>query len=568
MALPLLAQDHPQKASPFDAIRWVNDHPEVQVQDRWFRPLKIDGVSVSELLVAADKRWPGQRQKRFAEDLMEIMALLDHSAGHEVSLTLDPLDGGSELHLNAVPNTLGKRQSLRDANRNLSGRNKKLTKAQALADIDEFQNRLTDQFAYLSWKGVDLQAEITPLKISLSDSVEASDLANKLHQILMKFGDGHASVSGSGYSLGNKGPFLPFLIADTGNEFLAIKEDRSGFVDSEYPRLVALDGVPVEKWLEKVRKYVVSGSPQLVRARSIRLLRDLSLWRAADHKAPLKMEVATVKGNRARQLQISVTSRKPVYGDWPRTESRLLASNVGYLRLASMDDEAEAEVYRWMPEFRTTRGLIVDVRGNGGGSRKALLALAGFFLGPSEPPWVGNIAAYKLSQRFDGRHLEARYMYPADHPGWNGAQLEAIQRAEGGFVPEWKIPSGFSPWHYMILDRTGHPDEYFYSKPIVILSDADCFSATDIFLGALGMHPRIQLLGSASGGGSARSQRFVLKHSGLRVQCASMASFRANGILYDGRGVDVHRNIAPDATYFLHQGKDLVLEHALRVIHE
>ena len=93
-------------------------------------------------------------------------------------------------------------------------------------------------------------------------------------------------------------------------------------------------------------------------------------------------------------------------------------------------------------------------------------------------------------------------MYRQDDKRWTDAQRDSVDAFAEGFVPEWDEEEGFSEWHYLVLDRTGHADEYFYSKPIVVLSDAGCFSATDIFLGAMAMHPRVTIMGSASSGGA------------------------------------------------------------------
>ena len=35
-APPVLAQDHPTKASPFDAMRWFEQQPQVQIGDKWY----------------------------------------------------------------------------------------------------------------------------------------------------------------------------------------------------------------------------------------------------------------------------------------------------------------------------------------------------------------------------------------------------------------------------------------------------------------------------------------------------------------------------------------------------
>ena len=203
------------------------------------------------------------------------------------------------------------------------------------------------------------------------------------------------------------------------------------------------------------------------------------------------------------------------------------------------------------------------MRGNGGGTRELLLALGGYLIGPKEPAVVGNIAQYRLSLRFDEDHLEARYMHRADWSGWNDRQREAIEAVAVAFKPEWQPVGEFSAWHYLVLDRTGHAAEYFYDRPVVVLSDSGCFSATDIFLGALELLPRVTLLGAASSGGSARSQSFRLPKTGLEVRCASMASFRPDGRLYDGRGVEVDVEVLPAPGDFLHAGGDAQLKAAL-----
>ncbi|MGE4632803.1 MAG: S41 family peptidase, partial [Planctomycetota bacterium] len=275
------------------------------------------------------------------------------------------------------------------------------------------------------------------------------------------------------------------------------------------------------------------------------------------------VQLVSKDGKKTRTLELKPTDRKPTYGEWPRSESRLLDDNLGYLRLARMDNTAVQEVYRWMPRFRETNGLIVDVRGNGGGSREALLALAGFLLGDKESPWVGNFAVYRKSSKFDEDHLAKRFMRRLDSAEWTPEQRSAIDRAFATFKPEWQTPDGFSKWHALVLDRTGHPQEFPYTKEVVILSDAGCFSATDIFLGALEIHPRVTLMGTPSSGGSARSQRFTLDLSLIEVKCASMASFRPNGWLYDGRGIEVDIEVHPDPTFFINGGRDKALERAI-----
>ncbi|MEE2882953.1 MAG: hypothetical protein VYD70_04435, partial [Planctomycetota bacterium] len=109
----ILAQNHPTKASPFDAIRWLEQQPQVQIGGKWYIPIAIDGVAVEKILAKCRKQWPGQLQKRFAEDLMEAMALLGHEPADTVTLRLKTSPAAKEIVLEGIPNTRDKRQKLR-----------------------------------------------------------------------------------------------------------------------------------------------------------------------------------------------------------------------------------------------------------------------------------------------------------------------------------------------------------------------------------------------------------------------------------------------------------------------
>ncbi len=578
----ILAQDHPTKASPFDAIRWLEQQVQVQVGGKWYIPIAIDVVEVEQILEKCRQQWPGQLQKRFAEDLMEAMELLGHELGDTVTLRLKPVEATTEIVLDGIPNTIGKRQQLRgDRNQQptpMRSAPSWLSKKQVEQEIAAFTAALRDQFAYLHLKGIDLDEAIEKevrnyYSKGLPDRMPPVDLVMILQRVLMQFGDGHADVRSSNFRLGEGEPFNPFLLDDIDGKLVAYQQKRNDLLDPKYPYVVSLDGRPIEDCIDDMTPFIASGSPQLVRHRAIRLLRAISWWRRVedggfhDHERvmyrPFDLELSSRDGKKTQTVKIQPSDHKPPYRQWPHSESRLLEENIGYLRLVRMDHRAVEDVYRWMPRFRDTDGLIVDVRGNGGGTRKALLALAGFLLGDQESPWVGNFAVYRKSSKFDADHLANRFMRRIDSDEWTPEQRLTIDLAIATFKPEWQVPDGFSQWHALVLDRTGHPHEFPYAKEVVILSDAGCFSATDIFLGALELHPRVTLMGTASSGGSARSQRFTLPHSLIEVKCASMASFRPNGKLYDGNGVEVDIEVHPDPSFFIMGGDDRVLEAAV-----
>lgn len=576
-------QRHDRKGSPFDGLRWHENRPEVLVEDVWYEPLTIEGVTTTSILDVCEERWPGKQQKRFGEDLIEAMAIMGYELPETVTLELIRLEDGAPITLTNVAVTEDKRDAIRDAGRSVRRNPPTLAvpavipKDQAKADVAEFGQRLEDQFAYLHLRSIDLAAELALLEAQLGEQVQVADLSAALNELLLRFGDGHSGV----HSVHDPEPthWLPFLLSDCGRGLAASQPDRSALLNPDFPFLIALDGQPLARWLDALRPRIAAGSPQLIRSRALKLLRDLNRVRrdlglpAGDH-VRVTLSNKKLDGEQVH-LNLPLATDRLQSGTWPQAPSRLLQGQeahgveggVGYLRLSRMDDALIPELRRHMQEFKQSGGLIVDVRDNGGGQRGLLLALAGYLLPKSAAPVVGNVAAYRLSPRFDEGHLGgSRHLYRSADPHWNDLQASVIEEFAAAFQPEWELPSGFSEWHYLLMDRTEMPGEYVYSRPVIVLCNAGCFSATDIFLGALECLPQVTLLGTASSGGSARSQSFRLTHSGIEVRCASMASFRPNGQLYDGNGVEVDIEVFPRPQDSLLNGGDAQLDAALRLL--
>jgi C-terminal processing protease CtpA/Prc len=115
----------------------------------------------------------------------------------------------------------------------------------------------------------------------------------------------------------------------------------------------------------------------------------------------------------------------------------------------------------------------------------------------------------------------------------------------------------------MAVSHATNPAAYRYAKPVVVLLDAGCFSATDNFLGAFKGLPGVTLLGTASGGGSGRMQDYTLPNSGLSLTLCQMASFNAKTAqTYDSNGVLPDVVLEPLPSDFLANQGDTLLEAA------
>jgi hypothetical protein len=416
-----------------------------------------------------------------------------------------------------------------------------VTLADARVDLAQLRTLLDAQFAYRELRSVDPARLLEQAEAALGNEPVSTDtLARAVDRVLRAFGDGHSRIEG----LAPPGDaFLPFLVQRTTGGHAAFQPGRTELVDALRPFVDAIDGVPLERWLEASRARGTQGSPTMQQREAERGLRDLGELRAA-LKLPANPRVTvTLRGEKdTREVSLAVATSRPTYGAWPMTKTRRLDDDVGYLRLPAMSGDAAFldAIDAAMLEFRTTKGLIVDVRGNGGGTRDALRRLAPYLLPADGAPVVGNVAAILLvpGEPVSATALADRGLWPADWDGWTDAQRGAITAFARTFQPSWKLPAGkFSPWHFLVLDRSDNPKAYAYEKKVIVLIDRGCFSATDVFAAALGVLPNVTLLGEPTSGGSGRARGFRLAKSGIRLQLSSMASFRPDGVLFEGNGV-------------------------------
>jgi hypothetical protein len=444
------------------------------------------------------------------------------------------------------------------ATRKLGG----LAVADYLADIDELERRLLDQSSYLTRLGFDYQKALTDLRRSINAKTQLARFVSEVRKLVMQIGDCHASVDSS-VALPTRG-LLPVRPADTTHGVAALGINRNQPLDPECPYIESIDGEPLERWLDAAARYVPRGSPQLVRRRSLDWLGEVGLLReelklAATETVTIGLRSAD--GARHATQRLRLTNQGYAVARVRSQPTRLLDGNIGYLRIPEMDDRLVEVTAAQIKSFRGTKGLIIDIRNNGGGTYGLMRGIYGYFIPDDARPHVTNIAAYRLSAQFGNDHIEYRPTYRADWAGWNDRERAAIRQAAAAFKPEWLPPEGkFSDWHYMILSRercgrgdhsqpirAGSPgnDYFFYDKPVVVLSNAGSFSAADGFLNAFADLPHVTIVGESSGGGSGATRQFSLPKTRTLIALSSMASFRPSGRLFDGNGIEVDIAVKP-----------------------
>jgi hypothetical protein len=536
---PPLRGDTGDRVSAFREVERDDDRVFVRVDDEvQYELLAIDGAPVTDLLATAEREFGEAAWKRFREDVTMVLSAHALPLRWVVELTLRAPDG--RLLRSQAELTREKRGALRKTRADLD-RDHELSAEQWRGDLTELQRLIESRHAYATLRRVRLDAAVKRATERLRRGrVTVNRLAAEVSAILAELGDGHSRVADSADVM--LPGFLPARVERVAGGLAALQPAEDTLLDPDHPFLVEIDGIAIDRWLAAALRWGTRGSPELDARSSIAKLRHVEQLRAdlgLDRTKPVRLTLSDARG-RHRVVE------RPVLDRWPRRqlpalEHRILDGNIGVLRIGLMigDDAFLAALDEAMTALRDTDALVIDVRGNPGGGREVTRHLFAYFA--SETPIVANVATPRTGAASE---LSDRFLRPVDDPSWSEAERSVVRAFAARWNPEWTPPPlDFGPWHYFVVGRHLNPVAYPYDRPVAVLVDEECFSATDVFLGAFRHGTDAAFVGTPSSGGSGRARTYSLPHSGLRIRLSSMASFRPDGRLYDGRGIEVDRRV-------------------------
>jgi carboxyl-terminal processing protease len=130
-----------------------------------------------------------------------------------------------------------------------------------------------------------------------------------------------------------------------------------------------VDGVTIDRVLRKLQEEV--GPSSTPTARDLQSL-DRLFYGPRDTTLTL-----TLVNNAGAELSYSLTRR---YVEFQRrVTSRLLPSNIGYIEISGFGPEIERDFEAALQRLRETRGMILDLRNNGGGFVSTVTQIASYF---------------------------------------------------------------------------------------------------------------------------------------------------------------------------------------------
>ena len=199
-------------------------------------------------------------------------------------------------------------------------------------------------------------------------------------------------------------------------------------------------------------------------------------------------------------------------------EYRVLDDNVGYLRYDSfLTGFSESNLDQALMHMLLCRGLIIDIRSNGGGNLTYAEALASRFC--NEKTLVGYVQHKTGPGHSDFSDREPRYIAPSSGVRWQ--------------------------------------------KPVCLLTNRGVFSAANEFTMYMKALPNVTIVGDHTGGGAGMPFSSSLPN-GWSVRFSAVP-------MYDAKGQSCEFGIAPDVPVALddndvRQGYDTIIEKARRLL--
>jgi hypothetical protein len=464
-----------------------------------------------------------------------------------------------------------------------------------LDDVEEVRSLIKREWTLSNLTNADFDAALDAIAKDAPMGMTITELAFRLQRVLALGADGHARVGQFGDALQTvPGPRPNFLIDLAGNRYVALRIEhdpisrvnpwqnyRFAPLRDGYPYLVALDGVPVARYVEAAMPFVCQGTPTARRWRATELLRDLPALRR-EMKLPspahILVKLASTDGKSEVEFSAPVARDRRHAFQVPRpAESRLVDDeDFGYLWLGDCLGLGVKTFLQEWPKLQKTKGLILDLRDNEGGMLQLLDEVAARLL-PTDRP--RKAVGTWVNPKGDRHTFSGGLEVTPDTHGLSAAGRAVVTDFKKWFKPAWRPPKGretesrihllarFDAESGLRGNDPGRPKTPGYDKPVVVLFNHRTFSAAEIFAASLRRLDNVTLVGTATtaGGGGTESWRAPLKHSRLRLILASGVYLRADGTLIDGRGVAPDIVVEPDADTYI-GGRDRMLDKAIEAL--
>lgn len=347
-----------------------------------------------------------------------------------------------------------------------------------------------------------------------------------------KLRNGHSGFSDS-WLLQNHGQPLGFLLLPMAEGWVVTTSQLSALSPGDI--VVSVDGKPIHAFYAEADG-MLEGSSEAARQRTFS-------WRA--YLWPERFDLGLANG---RHVSIDRRSQKLESAKtFPFPQGSVKTSqDVGFIRIQSFDDPAqETAAVRRVRELSGAKTLILDVRGNGGGSTPTQLITA-----LMDRPWTEFRYTTPLHIAHAGAQNQVRRAFPkVDSNLYLRGYLDAFEEFRNTMI---LTPGAV---HSPVSDA--------YKGKVIVLVDGFCNSACEDFLQPFKSSSRAILVGEASNGSSGQPYYYDLG-DGMSFRVSSKRYYLPDGSPFEGVGIKPDIEIRPSLADWK-AGRDPVLAKALQL---
>jgi carboxyl-terminal processing protease len=304
----------------------------------------------------------------------------------------------------------------------------------------------------------------------------------------------------------------PDSVADPGAKSMLLKANLTPGEE-----IVKVDGVAVRERLEKgIYPHVCASTPQ---ARDLRAYLDLL---RGVYESQVTLTVKDAAGS-LREVKLKCTGGVP----WPENEFTFKKiGDIGYVNLPSFGNASTADEFdKLAAQLQGLKGLIIDVRRNGGG----------------DDPVGERIISHLINT-------------PLKTTIWRTRQYRPSFRA-------WGEKEG---WHKGDPGEVKPSEKKYFLGPIVVLTSAQTCSAAEDFTVALHAGKRVTIVGERTNG-STGQPLFIDLPMGARARICTKWDSYPDGREFVGVGVIPDVEIGPTPEDIA-KGRDAVLDKGVEVL--
>ena len=277
--------------------------------------------------------------------------------------------------------------------------------------------------------------------------------------------------------------------------------------------VATIDGKPAAERVAEVRAEVGASSSE--RATTLLTFGRLMM---GEPDSVLRLGLVRSDGSR---FEVALPRR--LVSDAPKVEGRLLPSGVGYIRFNRFVPPVASQMRQALEELRDAPGLILDLRGNGGGDLAETARIAGYF--------------------FARKTTIARIITRTGKPP---AFLMGLAR----------VPQEFS---------AGRPGGEVYSGPVAVLVNEGTGSGAELFAAALQENSRAAIVGRQTCGCVLGILHQRKLKGGGELDVSEVGFTTAQGRRLEGVGV-IPTKAVPLTLADLRARRDAALEAAEKIL--